>query len=439
MQNVAFEPGSANRDDSKGTRSGQGATTRLLDPSFMLAVICTGIYYGIMLQPAMHGSVLARYTTEHAVEYGIVFLFVWGVIDICLKCARFPREFNALRQSWLPPCRGREPVSNSVNLLQGLRNFPRWQQESKLGRCLRELLEYIAEQGSAKDVREHHRQIVEREEDRVNSEYTLLKFIVAVTPILGFLGTVVHFGTALSGMSFDEMTEKLPVVVSEMGMAFNTTTVALAVAMVTMFSMFLCERTERGITHSVDRFLERELVSRFEGREQAVEPFLRILQSAHESALEAFSSSMTSHFDRWAGKVDALLERFDAHQDQAAGAWQNALISLQQQHLADTGANESRWQETLQMVDAGEQRHLQTIQRMLDEAANFREELASFSRTLENFSQGEGKLAEVQESLSDNLLALQRSGQIDAALHGLTAAIHLLTVRHNPGGLNAAA
>ena len=98
-----------------------------------------------------------------------------------------------------------------------------------------------------------------------------------------------------------------------------------------------------------------------------------------------------------------------------------------------------RMQDTLKLVDAGETRHLQTIQRMLDEAGAFREELAGFARILESIAAGEGKLADVQESLSENLFALQRSGQIDEALHGLTAAIHLLTVRHNPGGLGAAA
>ncbi len=412
---------------------------RMLDPSFLLAAVCTVIFYSIVLQPSMHGSILALYTTEHVVEYAIVALFIWGMIDICFKCANFPREFRSLRVNWLPPCRGREPISHAAGLLEQLRSRPRWQQESRLGRCLRDTLEVIVEKGSAKDCRDDHQRLMDREEDKFHNDYTLVRFVTGVTPILGFLGTVVHFGTALSGMSFDEMTERLPVVVAEMGMAFNTTTVALAAAMVTMFGMFLCERTDRGLIHSMGRFVEREVVNRFEVREQQFGPFLDVLRSAHESALQAIAGSIQNQFEKWGGNFETLLQRFDAHQEQASQAWQHALLMLQQRQAEYSAASEERVGNTLSMIDAAENKHLLSIQTILDEAASFREELAGFSNAFESLSRGEGKLVEVQGALSENLRVLQQSGQIDEALHGLTAAIHLLTVRHRPFELDAAA
>jgi hypothetical protein len=78
-----------------------------------------------------------------------------------------------------------------------------------------------------------------------------------VTPILGFLGTVIHFGTALSGMTVENMSTQLNHVVSEMGTAFNTTTVALGAAMFTMFGKFLTERTDRGIDARTSIWLTR--------------------------------------------------------------------------------------------------------------------------------------------------------------------------------------
>ncbi len=48
-----------------------------------------------------------------------------------------------------------------------------------------------------------------------------------------------------------------------MGEAFNTTTVALAAAMTTMFTLFLCERTDDGIDRFIDRFVEHNLQNRF--------------------------------------------------------------------------------------------------------------------------------------------------------------------------------
>ncbi len=106
----------------------------------------------------------------------------------------------------------------------------------------------MTEKCSAKDYREHLRYLAEQDEDAAHATYVLIRFVIGVTPVLGFLGTVIHFGTALSGISFDEMTEKLPTVVGEMGTAFNTTSVALVAAMTMMFSLFLCQRIERSIT-----------------------------------------------------------------------------------------------------------------------------------------------------------------------------------------------
>ena len=424
---------------ASGRNNARTSVWRMLDPSFLLAGLGTVVFYGIVLQPSMHGTLLHQYTTEHIVEYAIVALFIWGLVDILFKYAHFPREFLALRQDFLPPSQGREPVSNAAQLLQQIRSLPRWQQESRLGRGLREMLEVVAEKGSARDCREDHQRLIEREDDKFHTEYTLVRFVTGVTPILGFLGTVVHFGTALSGMSFDEMTEKLPVVVAEMGMAFNTTTVALAAAMVTMFLMFLCERTERGLMRTVDRHVEREVVNRFEVREQQFEPFLDVLQSVHESALQAFANSVQRQFEKWGGNFETLLQRFDAHQQQSALAWQNALAMLQQTHEAYATSSELRLDNTLNMIDAAENKHLLAVQKILHEAATFRQELAGFAHAFDSLSRGEGRLVEIQGVLSDNLRVLQQSGQIDEALHGLTAAIHLLTVRHRPLELDAAA
>ena len=67
--------------------------------------------------------------------------------------------------------------------------------------------------------------------------------------MLGFLGTVVHFGIngSWSGFSADDVT-KLPEIfgIKEMGSAFTRPAVALTTAMTMMFSLFVCERMECG-------------------------------------------------------------------------------------------------------------------------------------------------------------------------------------------------
>lgn len=369
---------------------------RAFDPSFLIAGICTGAFYYTVHQPSMRETILHRYTTEHVVEYVIVALFIWGIIDILGKFLSFPRELLALRLDWLPPRQGRENASGASAILAHVRGRNRWFQESRLGRRLARALEYVTETGSADEYREHLQYLADQDEDNAHASYMLVRFVIGVTPVLGFLGTVVHFGTALSGFSYDDITEKLPEIVGEMGSAFNTTTVALTAAMTMMFSLFICERLERGIVRSIDRLVERELLNRFEAKDPNIVPFLSVVQSANDAALEAMGVTLRRQIEVWTQTLDSLFERFDERQKRELHGWENALDSL-------------------------------------------KDDFAALVIALREISSGEGKLVEVQGVLTDNLRVLRETQQIEDALHGLTGAIHLLTARHRQDGYDSAA
>jgi hypothetical protein len=59
-------------------------------------------------------------------------------------------------------------------------------------------------------------------------------------------------------------------------------------------------------------------------------------------------------------------------------------------------------------------------------------------RSVDGIARGEGRLVELQQALADNLRLLHETHEIDKALHGLTAAIHLLTARNTQSGRAAA-
>ncbi|HXY35053.1 MAG TPA: MotA/TolQ/ExbB proton channel family protein [Planctomycetaceae bacterium] len=409
------------------------------DPSFILAAITTGVFYYVIWLPSMRGTLLHHYTTEHAVEYVIVGVFIWGIIDIALKLLSFPREILALRQDWLPPRQGREPMSQAHVLLDEVRARPRWLLESRVGRRLVTALEYVTERCSAKDYREHLRYLAEQDEDNSHSAYVLIRFVIGVTPVLGFLGTVIHFGTALSGISFNEMTEKLPVVVGEMGTAFNTTSVALIAAMTMMFSLFVCQRIERSLLRSVDRMVDRELLRRFEFKDPSITPFLSAVQSANEEALAAINATLQRQIEIWMAALDSVFQRFDDRQQHELQNWQNVLNAFDERHEAHNANLHEQLRQSIALVDARHENQFAQIQALLERAVAARDDFSAFLKTLDEITRGEGRLIELQESLSDNLRVLHETQQIDKALHGLTAAIHLLTARHHQSGPHAAA
>ena len=121
----------------------------VLDASFVIGAVCTSIFYWIMLSPRMKGSMLSHYTTEHAVEYVVVALSFWGLVDIIRKLAGFPREFAALKQPWLPLSDGREEASHAAELLQTVRAHGGWTGKSRIARRYEEALTHVVESGSA--------------------------------------------------------------------------------------------------------------------------------------------------------------------------------------------------------------------------------------------------------------------------------------------------
>ncbi len=410
-----------------------------MDMSFLLGVAATGLFYTLVFFTPLHDTLLYRYTTEHAVEYVIVALFCWGLMDVLLKVIAFPNESLALRFDWLPQRHGREPISNAQELLDRVRSQPLWMQDTKVGKRLIAALGFVTEKGSAEDYREHLQYLADLDEEYSHSSYSLVRFVSGVSPVLGFLGTVIHFGTALSGISFDDLVDRLPGVVSEMGSAFNTTTCALAAAMTMMFSLFVCERYDRRLVHAIDRLIERELLNRFEIKDPSILPFLSVVQSANQEALTAIDSTLKGQVEIWGRTLDALFQRFDQRQQQELHAWQETLSLLQQRHESYDANLAERLHQSLIMVDDKQEQHLSVIQSAVERAVAVRNDFAGLAKSLEAIARGEGKLAETQAVLSDNLRVLRETQQIDEALHGLTAAIHLMTARQNLPGIRGVA
>jgi biopolymer transport protein ExbB/TolQ len=345
----------------------------------------------------------------------------------------------ALREEWLPERNGRENASRAAALLEQIGAKAAWLRGSLVGKRLTRALEYVAENGATNEYREHLQILADRDADRTHANYTLIRFVVRVTPVLGFLGTVVHFGTALNGVSFDRMADQLGVVVSEMGQAFNTTTVALAAAMVMMFAQFLCEWTERSILHAVDRLAQRELFNRFEVKDAHIPPFLSVVKDANDAALRTIAANIDRQTETWTQAFGAILERFDQRQHLESHAWSDALKALAARHEEYDALREERLRQLLELVDSRQERFMVHIQNTLEKAVLLRDDFAAFAKTIEGISRDEGRLVELQAVLADNLRVIHETQKIDDALHGLTGAIHLLTARRQPAEAKAAA
>jgi hypothetical protein len=291
---------------------------------------------------------------------------------------------------------------------------PAWWQETRIGRRLRRALAYVAERQSADGLRDYLCTLAEEDADQTHSNYAFARFVTAVTPVLGLLGTVVHFGVALGGLDLEHLMDKMPTVISHMGTAFNTTCVALTVSLSTLFVLFLVERKEERLVRDVDARTERELLNRFETADVSLTPFLDAVQASKQVTLTA-------------------MQEF---QQQQAELWSATLAQEHKRWQAQDEARERQFRQLLAAVESRQTTHAAQLESSVERLT----ELTQLSTQITKMMGGEKQLVALQSKLVENLELIHRSQKFDEAMHSLTAAIHLLTARQaGVGGSSRAA
>jgi biopolymer transport protein ExbB/TolQ len=78
--------------------------------------------------------------------------------------------------------------------------------------------------------------VCEAESSRLDSELSMVRYITWAIPSIGFIGTVRGIGSAL-GQAHEAMAGNIAGVTASLGVAFNSTFIALLISMVVMFFM----------------------------------------------------------------------------------------------------------------------------------------------------------------------------------------------------------
>ncbi len=371
--------------------------------SFGLGMAVSLTYYVMLHQSFMKDSMLHAYTAHHATEYLIVILFFWANSELLLCFFRVQRERRHLDNTWLPARNGIEEPEEAPRLLTRLNENFGDLKDTLFFRRIQAALTFVAERRSASGFREFLESLSHRSEDEVHARYSFSRFVTAVLPILGLIGTVVHFGIALSGLSMDGLEKKIPGLLSGMGTAFNTTFTAMSCMATTLLVRFLVERMESESLRKIDDYVEDNLQYRFSVADEKISPYLAIIHQSNTLLIDALTECEATLANEWNSKIEAQQQRWEsleAHRDEQ---WKAFLTLLADQHQSRS----DDWTR---------------FEQQLEKVAGLMSEVAS---TID----GDGKLLALQERLTTNLTALRESEQFDTAMHELTAAIHLLTAR----------
>jgi len=94
----------------------------------------------------------------------------------------------------------------------------------------------------------------------VDLRYSMLRYIVWVIPTVGFIGTVVGIATALTGI--DPEQPDLQMLTGKLGVAFNTTLVALMFSAILVFLLHVVQSQEEQSVNLAGSYCLRNLINR---------------------------------------------------------------------------------------------------------------------------------------------------------------------------------
>lgn len=237
------------------------------------ALICGGFFIGLCHIP---NSIRSTKAVSMILERGwtpyvMIALFVLAIVILFVKWRKLSFQKKAFMIELVPV--GNNFALTSDTALDVIKTLNESVDDPKrfvlFNRIERALLN-LKNVGNLSDVSEMLRSQAENDESHMDSSYGLLSGIVWVIPILGFIGTVVGLSGAIGGFgavlntdaSISSLRDSLAPVTGNLGIAFDTTFVALVLSMIIQMLMTFLRKQEELFLDSCRDYAHVNVISR---------------------------------------------------------------------------------------------------------------------------------------------------------------------------------
>lgn len=236
----------------------------------LYSVFATAACYGLLfLFP--ESALFELFAERGWVPYVITGISSWALCLLVAKARRLRAEKAVLSAKLLdlPPGALLTP-DQARAAIDRIAAQPASVSESFLADRLVRALRYFEVRRRVVEVVEHLSAESRADDLRVDASYSLVRVFVWAIPTLGFIGTVIGIGGAVGGFSqaldaaasIEGMKESIGSVTGGLGVAFDTTLLALVMSILIMFPANAVQRIEEELLARVDDYCTQELVQR---------------------------------------------------------------------------------------------------------------------------------------------------------------------------------
>lgn len=187
-------------------------------------------------------------------------LMLWAMAIMGLKAL----NMNAQRRLFTAPLliieNGQRVLPQDTRKLsRPLDALPEPERMFLLPTVLRRALHRFGSTGQVANVSDVVRDACDNEADRLDSELSMVRYIAWAIPSIGFIGTVRGIGTAL-GNAHEAVQGNIAAVTASLGVAFNSTFIALLISIVIMFLIHQITLMQERMVSDVQDYCDFNLI-----------------------------------------------------------------------------------------------------------------------------------------------------------------------------------
>lgn len=187
-------------------------------------------------------------------------LLIWALAIMGYKGRRMMHERELLERRLLDIPEGTSVLPEDAReYSRGLEALPEAEQDFLLPRTLLTALQRFATTGSIQAVSDTIKENCEVESDRLDSEMSMVRYIAWAIPSIGFIGTVRGIGDAL-GQAYKAVEGDISGVTASLGVAFNSTFVALVLSIIIMFCLHQLQLSQERLVLDCQRYADKRLL-----------------------------------------------------------------------------------------------------------------------------------------------------------------------------------
>lgn len=187
-------------------------------------------------------------------------LFLWAIAIMGFKARGSLQERKQLQQQFIRIAEGTKILPDDAReYTRQLQSLPEEQKNLLLPRTLITALQRFGSTHNITDVSGSIKENVEAESDYLDSELSMIRYIAWAIPSIGFIGTVRGIGEALA-QAHRAVEGDIAGVTESLGVAFNSTFVALVISIVIMFLMHQLQLSQERLVLETQRYCDNYLL-----------------------------------------------------------------------------------------------------------------------------------------------------------------------------------